>query len=259
MKKIIKLTESDLTKIVKKVLDEQSIPGLSSYNPTPQFKPDVVDKNILPCVPTAFKLAIQSLIKKNYNKLFLKAALGIIGRESDFGESKRFQFTSALKELFAIFGGQTSIGYAQIKPGTVEKFGITESDLMMATGSVDAAYRILLNNYKVALNVGYTTQPSANLKDGTGNSALDISIAAYNLGEKKIVKYCNTNNPSIKRPCPASGKPEIDKNDSSITITNQYVQNYIPNFKTTRWDNVNISSHGYVIEVAKRIKSYTCF
>jgi hypothetical protein len=37
------------------------------------------------------------------------------------------------------------------------------------------------------------------------------------------------------------------------------VPNYIPNFKTERWDWVKISSHGYISEVAQRIKTYTCF
>ena len=45
----------------------------------------------------------------------------------------------------------------------------------------------------------------------------------------------------------------------TITVTNQVVPNYLPNFKTKRLDGVSISSHGYVQEVASRYKKYTCF
>ena len=279
MSKIIRLTESDLEMIVKKVIKEQSVIGAPNYGvmkgeskPSPSVSP-----SLLPCVPTAFKLSVQNFIKKNYNKTFLKAALGIIGRESDFGESNRFKFTAPLKALWAGLGGQTSVGYAQIKPETAEKYGIKVKDLELASGSLDAAYKIIQDNYKIALKVGYTEQPSVNLKDGTGNSALDIAIAAYNLGASKITRYCKTSDPKINRPCSLAGKTikeqdgsielamnrknqqQLRDSGTSITITNQYVQNYIPNFKTKRWDGVSISSHGYISEVAQRIKTYTCF
>lgn len=258
MAKIIKLTESDLELIVKRVIKEQSVIGAPNYgvqsgtmNPTTT----TVSPSLLPCVPTAFKLSVQNFIKKNYNKTFLKAALGIIGRESDFGDSNRFKFTAPLKALWAALGGQTSVGYAQIKPETAEKYGIKVKDLELASGSLEAAYKILQDNYNAAIKIGYTEQPSSNLKDGTGNSALDIAIAAYNLGASKITKYCKTNDPKINRPCSMSGK----KTDEGLTVTNQHVPNYIPNFKTERWDGVKISSHGYISEVAQRIKGFTCF
>jgi len=282
MVKIIKLTESDLEQIVKKVIQEQSVVGAPNYGTLPgKSKPEPsVSTSLLPCVPTAFKLSVQNFIKKNYNKTFLKTALGIIGRESDFGESNRFKFTAPLKALWAGLGGQTSVGYAQIKPETAEKYGIKVKDLELASGSVDAAYKIIQDNYKIALKVGYTEQPSVNLKDGTGNSALDIAIAAYNLGASKITRYCKTSNPKINRPCSLAGKTIKEQDGSielamnrknqqqlkqsddigkSIIVTNQYVPNYIPNFKTERWDGVKISSHGYISEVAQRIKTYTCF
>jgi hypothetical protein len=44
-----------------------------------------------------------------------------------------------------------------------------------------------------------------------------------------------------------------------IKVFNKYVPNYLPNFKTKRLDGVNISSHGYIKEVAEKIKKYTCF
>jgi len=288
MKKIIKIKESDLEMIVKRVLKEQSKgkpitapaatltpsqPQQSSLQPTMNIdagkKPSTysVNSSLLPCVPSAFKLSIQNFLGKNYDKTFLKSALGIIGRESDFGESKRFKFTSPLKSLWAALGGQTSVGYAQIKPETAEKYGLKMEDLEMASGSVDAAYKIVRDNYNLALKNGYTTQPSVNLKDGTGNSALDLAIAAYNLGASKITKYCETSDPNIKKPCSKAGQTIVEQKMGqqtppkvkSIVVTNRHVPNYIPNFKTERWDGVSISSHGYISEVAKRMKGYTCF
>ena len=97
---------------------------------------------------------------------------------------------------------------------------------------------------------------------------------AFNAGGAKILRYCATNNPEIKRPCSDAGKlveqvigaPNygmIGVKDpvgrTKYRVSNTYVQNYIPNFKTIRWDNVQISSHGYIEEVASRIKKYTCF
>ena len=289
MTKIIRLTESDLEMIVKQVLKEQSkgkpitAPAATLTPSQPQQQSSLqptmntdagrklstysVSSSLLPCVPAAFKLSIQNFLGKNYDKTFLKAVLGIIGRESDFGESKRFKFTSPLKSLWAALGGQTSVGYAQIKPETAEKYGLKMEDLELASGSVEAAYKILQDNYNLALKNGYTTQPSVNLKDGTGNSALDLAIAAYNLGASKITKYCETSDPNIKKPCSKAGQTIVEQKMGqqtppkvkSIVVTNRHVPNYIPNFKTERWDGVSISSHGYISEVAKRMKEYTCF
>ena len=109
MKKIIKLTESDLIRIVQRVLEEQSVVGAlkdAAERLTPNMgmtnKPQTTPKptQSLSCVPLAFQLAVDKLIKEGYNKTILKVSLGIIGRESDFGESNRFKFLSPLKLLF---------------------------------------------------------------------------------------------------------------------------------------------------------------
>ena len=258
MGKVIRLTESDLEMIVKKVLKEQ-IPGMSSNNYQArgerEAKVAIQTAKILPCVPAAFKLSVQNFIKKNYNKLFLKACLGIIGRESDFGESNRYQFRNPLKFLYSALGGNASVGFAQVQPETAKQYGLDLDDLLMASGSLEVTYKLLQDNYNKALKVGYTTGPSVNLQSGTGNSALDMAISGHNLGAEKITKYCKTNNPKINKPCNLAGKTT----DEGLKVTNQYVQNYIPNFKTERWDGVKITSHGYISEVAKRIKDYTCF
>lgn len=276
MKKVIKLTESDLMKIVKRVLLEQSVVGAPnngsiSKPPTPP-SPKVIPS--LSCIPLAFQSAVSELIKQKYNKVYLKIALGIIGRESDFGESNRYKLTAPLKYLWGLVGGGTSVGYAQVKPETAKQYGLSVDDLTTAIGSLKAIYNILGTNYATALKNGYTTEPSSNFAQGTGNAALDIAIAGYNLGVSKITKYCKTNDPNIKKPCSLAGQTIMEQvptygmeyygkstnqNKKKITVTNQVVPNYLPNFKTKRLDGVSISSHGYVQEVASRYKKYTCF
>ena len=254
--KAIKLTESELVEIVKKVISEQKLSGMSSGT-----------AKILPCVPTAFKLSVQNFITKNYNKLFLKACLGIIGRESDFGESNRYKFRNPLKTLYNYLGGGASVGLAQVKPETAQQYGLDLEDLSMASGSLDLTYRLLQDNYNKAIKVGYTNGPSVNLTNGTGNSALDMAISAHNLGAEKITRYCKTSDPKVNRPCSSAIAPFSTLNGvkmgsvgkDGLRVTDQYVQNYIPNFKTERWDGVEITSHGYILEVAKRMKTYTCF
>lgn len=280
MKKIIRLTESDLTRIVKRVIEEQRpdhlMPGQSD-NPT-----NIKNHNAKPtCVPLLFKDAVNKFVNQGYNKLFIKTALGIIGRESDFGSSNRYTFLSPLKTLLAYVGRQTSVGPSQITPETAKKYGLSVSDLTTAEGSIKGAYSIIKDNYNKAIKVGYSTnKPSINFDGGTGNSALDMAIVGFNMGQSKIVKYCKTTNPNIKKPCSMAGQtiveqrldhlmPEQSDNPTNLktrntdkkklTVLNEWVPDYLPNYKTERWDGVNISSHGYVKEVATKLKSFNCF
>ena len=289
MKKIIKLSESDLEKIIKKVLMEQMISNPNiQYSDTPSSmtsglissKKKNEDLNLISkysCVPTVFRYPVYFLLKKGYNPLFIKTALGIIGRESDFGGSDRFTYLNPLKTLYAYVGGQTSVGYGQVKPETAAQFGMEVSDLNTAIGALEAVYKYVVKNYNTARNNGYNASQSSNFQNGTGNSALDMSIVGFNAGPDKIVKYCETNNPNIKRNCKFAGQlieqgfggaagivgtqntttPETNK--TKYKVTNKLVQNYIPNFKTKRWDGVNISTFGYIKEVDDNIKKYTCF
>ena len=277
MKKIVKVTESELVNIIKRVLKEQSVVGAPNMGMTNKPQATSTPKPIqsLSCVPLAFQLAVDKLIKEGYNKTILKVSLGIIGRESDFGESNRFKFLSPLKLLFSRLGVNTSVGYGQIKPETAKEFGMTTDDLITSIGSLKTVYQILQKNYSKAIEVGYTNKPSSNVTKGTGNAALDLSIAGYNLGISKITKYCKTSNPNINKPCNLAGKTiteqviptygldkmhqELERNKKTCTVTNKELKNYIPNFKTKRLDGVSISSHGYVEEVAEKIKKYTCF
>jgi hypothetical protein len=256
MSKIIKLTESDLIHIVHKVLMEQSVVGAANYGViSPNIpKPKPVTQKGFECVPKLFAPSVAHLKSKGYNPLFLKTALGVIGRESSFGSGNRFDYLNPLKTLWANLGGSTSVGYGQIKPETAEKYGMNVDDLNTALGSLTTVYNILIDNFKKARQVGFSGSPSANVKNGTGNAALDMAIVAYNAGAGKIVKYCETSDPNIKKNCKNAGKV-ID----GVSVKNKPVVDYVPNFKTNRWDGVEISSHGYIQEVADKIKKYPCF
>ena len=219
------------------------------------------------CVPGPYVYAIRKLKNSGASTLLLKATLGIIGRESDFGGgesmmSKKYWsygLKSQVKNLKSLFDGSkvakyfgggdpTSLGPAQITPQTAKQYGINPNDLNDVTTAVNGAYKILLSNYNIAIKNGYSTnKPSSNFTNGTGNAALDLAIAGHNLGESKITKYCETSNPKIKKFCSLAGKVE-----DGVTVYNKPVSNYLPNYGT------KLTTHNYVIEVAKRIKSFSC-
>lgn len=256
MSKIIKLTESELVSVIQNILNEQSVIGAPNYGviSSNTQKPSPITPKGFECVPKLFSVPVSNLKSKGYNTLFLKTALGVIGRESSFGSGNRFDYLNPLKTLWANLGGSTSVGYGQIKPETAKKYGMDVNDLNTALGSLTTVYNILMDNFKKARQVGFSGSPSVNVKNGTGNAALDMAIVAYNAGAGKIVKYCETSNPKIKKDCKNAGKVI-----NGVTVKNKPVVDYIPNFKTNRWDGVEISSHGYVQEVADRIKKYNCF
>ena len=260
------------TKISKDEFDKLSRPAILNTN--------TQSTSVFKCVPLLFIEPIKKFIGEGYDKRFLKASLGVIGRESDFGTSKRYTFTAPLKSLWAYVGGQTSVGPGQIKPETAEKYGLEVSDLNTSEGSLKGVYKILRDNYNTAIKMGYSDdKPSVNFSSGTGSAALDMAIIGFNLGQSKIVKYCKTTNPNIKKPCSMAGKVIEEQsvigaptfgtvttsqktdtlNKKKFTVLNEWVPNYLPNYKSERWDGVNISSHGYVKEVASKIKNFNCF
>jgi hypothetical protein len=232
------------------------------------------------CLPDLFRLPTDDLIKKGYNLTLLKASLGIISRESDFTQSRRYNILGPIKNLLSSLGINASVGPGQIKPTTAKSLGLNMDEIKTAFGALEAVYRILSNNYSLAIKNGYTASPSSNLTNGTGNSALDIAIMGFNTGSPKITKYCQTSNKNISKSCALAGKTvEIESNKkipsnaytplsaqqyplktkNEITVYNKELKNYIPNYKTQRADGVNISTHGYISEVAKTMKGLTCF
>ena len=276
------ITESQLERITNLIISEQSVVGAPNFGTIGSSDRFTNKKNEtkpikgFDCVPYAFRHAVSTLKKKGYNPLILKAALGTIGRESSFGSGNRFKFLNPLKTLWAHLGGSTSVGYGQVKPETAKQYGMNIDELNSAIGALTTIYKILSDNYNVAKKVGFTNSKSMNGPNGTGNSALDMAIVAYNAGRGKIVKYCQTSNPKLKRDCKYAGQtikenfineeiPSLGGKEAvlgtapkTLKVFNNPVINYVPNFKTKRWDGVNISSHGYVEEVNKRIKEYGC-
>lgn len=250
------ISETQLFHVTNSILKEQSVIGAPDQGIIP-FK--IKETKGLDCVPYVFRYAVNELKNKGYNPLFLKTALGIIGRESDFGSSDRFIYLNPLKTLWAFVGGQSSVGYGQIKPETAKEFGLNLLDLNTAIGALTGVYNIVVQNYKKARTIGYNTLSSSNFKEGTGNSALDITIVGFNAGGANIVKYCETTNPKLKRDCEKVGTTEKLDDGTELKVLNKPVQNYIPNFGKERWDRVNITSFGYVKEVANNIKKYNCF
>ena len=94
MMKIIKLTESDLINIVKRVLEEQSVAGAPNYGT--MSGPTNIEKTYS-CVPDNVNLFVdyvitnKNLLMKKLNLdyktliLLTKASVGIMGRETKFG------------------------------------------------------------------------------------------------------------------------------------------------------------------------------
>lgn len=217
-------------------------------------------ENSFSCVHELFREALKKLKKDGYDSLLLKASLGIIGRESTFGDSKRYILLNPIKTAMGDLGiGTPSSGYGQVSSTKAKELGIDVFDLNSPEGSLSAVYKILKNNYEKAISVGYSkTSPSSNFSKGTGNAALDLAIMAYNSGAGKIMKYCDVQGSKLKRSCSLAGK-SVEIGGEKHTVQNKVSSNYLPNYKTERWDKVEITSHGYVEEVATWMKKMSCF
>jgi len=283
MSKIIKLTEQDLRNIVERVIEdnisEQSVlPNLANL-PFASILGMSIDKvlTLVPqsllntfndkepeikgldtkysCINEHFRFSTHALVKKGYDKEILKLSLGIIGRESSFKSGDRYSAIEPLKVIGALLGTNSSVGPAQMKIATGKQLGLDLDVLTTNLGSLDGVYRLLNKLILKAKSQGYTESPS-NLGDkGTGNSVYDIAIAAYNKGAGVIHRWCETDNPKVKRNCKDKGKVV---ESTTYTVSGREVLNYIPNYKTSRWDGVDISTHGYVKEVSNTYKTLTC-
>jgi hypothetical protein len=212
------------------------------------------------CVHELFREPLKKLKGEGYDSLLLKASLGIIGRESTFGDSKRYMILNPIKTAVGSLGlSNTSSGFGQVSTTKAKELGIDMFDLNTPDGALGAVYKILKKNYEKAISAGYSkTSPSSNFSKGTGNAALDISIMAYNSGSGKIMKYCDVQGSNLKRDCSLAGK-SVEIGNKKYTVKSTVSSNYLPNYKTERWDNVEISSHGYVEEVATWMKKMNCF
>ena len=211
-------------------------------------------ENRYSCVNPKFQIPTDALLKKGYNQVILKLALGIIGRESSFATGRRYATYGYAKEIAAKYlATDFSMGPAQMAPSTAADLGLSVDYIATNIGALDAAYKYLSRSIRKAKEQGYDATPSNLGNEGTGNAIYDISIASYNLGMKIIHKWCKTDNANIKRNCSDAGKL-VEK----YRVSNTQVKNYIPNFKTKRPDGTNTSTHGYVKEVAETYKNLKC-
>jgi hypothetical protein len=242
-------------------------------------------------------------IDENTFKLLLKAALGIIGRETKFGETKEIsdqasEFLRSKLQLgdfidwgISTFTNQSqSLGLGQFTPGTWKQYKLDKiigdfNDSFDITKQGLAVLYTLALRYKKALALGLKKEPSVNpvLKQylgkdikGTGNNALDLAILGHNMGEKIITKWCKTEHPLYAAPIykkehtPYKKEEDFNPEESAVLKVvkdpklnkfpgtlkvkqNEVIPNFLPNLKGPKHTGI-----GYVEEVAKYIKDFTC-
>jgi hypothetical protein len=324
MKKVIKITESDLEKIIRKVISEQTIMGKElDFKQQPSNRSDYLGKGAgferqnfperstpkivtVPyrCLPQGMssfanyvrihkhELMRDLQVDEKTLLIMAKASMGIIGRETTFGEGTDFK-DEAVEFLTSVGLGfipqsaqsgwnklrsmrgkspqQMSLGPAQFTRDTWNSYGLDKK-----IGSYDESFNAISqglgtihrinDDYKLALKTGTGTGPSVNpiavkqgkIKslNGTGNNALDLAIVSHNMAGL-INKWCQTSDPNYAGPCNQKvyqpfkdSKPEIKIN----VYTDKQIVNYFPNKKSG-----NLTSIGYLEEVANYINKFNCF
>jgi len=293
VKKVIKLTESDLEQIVKRVLKEQSVIGAPNFGTTNFESKPLAQK--FTCTTPELSTAAQYTISQGVDPFYVKYAMGILGRESDFGKVMgKFGVKAApeyimnkmsdvipgfkgllqwgAKKVFNKNNWVPSMGVAQMTPDIAKKYNVNLEELMSVSGSLYAASRYLIDLYGITKSFYDTNQPSKIIYNkklidnpsSTGNAALDAAIMSYNLGSNKFKKqYCKTNNPEYLADCNAPNGIYLPypKDNPNLKLTvdkNQVVKNYVPTFKTKTGDNQYISSTGYLKEVVGYANKFGC-
>jgi hypothetical protein len=240
MRKVIKITESELLEIIEKIIHEQTGPGITSNTKLDSTKKTVKGYS---CVPENLKLFVdyvitnQSTLMKELNvdfptlTLLTKASIGIIGRESKFGQfiESSDVFSERLRSaglgsiidwgMKKIYGPERtqSLGIGQFTPSAWKKYGLDKSigDYDKSFNEISQGLGVLYSlttRYKKALSNGLKTNPSVNpilskygiVKNinGTGNHALDMAILGHNMPEQStIYPYCKTNHELYMAPC----------------------------------------------------------
>jgi len=255
--KTVKLNISDLEKVIQKVIEEQTGPGITTYTQgltTP--KPTKIDEKYS-CVPKNVRLFVDyvmvnknplaSYLKIDVQNLILltKISVGILGRETKFG--KTVEWADRVSEIlrstgsgsfidwvFKKIGKSQSLGLGQFKPETWKKYGLDKSigDYNNSFNQISQGLGVLYsltNRYKRALANGLKAEPSVNpilskygiIKkiNGSGSNALDMSILSHNFGEKLVLyPYCFTNHPLYAAPC---YKPKHSPYDTKESFDSQ--------------------------------------
>jgi len=296
MKKIIKLTESDLRKIINRVIFEQTnqpYQGLDNYQNSNR-QPQVIYGQKFPCTPkqvlsfVAFidqhSQELQEKLNIDLNTLILltKASVGILGRESTFGTYTERPDTYA--ELARRLGFGNTVDYLLKKFYDNTSFNTTQQGLAVLYG--------LKKRYDLALQKGLKNEPSTNqilLKygiiksvDGTGNNALDLAIVGHNFGDEIINKYAQTSHPlyattigqttwspfqseksfntwaSRSKLMQSKNVPdELKKFPGKLQVTSNILPNYFPN-KTASITTPSHTSLGYLEGVVKHMNNFGC-
>jgi hypothetical protein len=284
MSKVIKLTESDLEMIVKRVIEEQSVIGAPNMGITnkPQAAPKPLPQKYQ-CLTKELSAAAQYTLSHEVNPFFVKYALGILGRESDFGKimgkygvktvpeymvNKFSEKIPGFKEILQwgakkAFGKENwvpSMGIAQMTPDIAKKYNINLEQLMSLSGSLLAVTKHLTDLFNENSKFYDTNQPSKIIYNGklinnpssSGNAALDAAIMSYNLDSSKFKKqYCTTNSTEYMAPCNSpnglySPFPKDKPNFKLKVNSNSVIKNYIPNIKTDTTGYVDKTLNKYV-------------
>jgi hypothetical protein len=268
MKKVIKLTESDLINIVKRVLEEQSVVGAPNNGviskPNRPVSTSKNDKFAQLCsllfkardvswaagvAKTLFNnqgeinhfgAAIVNWAAKNpgYDGRLLNGAICFIFRESKGTMASFISPKEIIGGVLNLFGGNHSQGYAQIQPDTAKSYGIDMKSLYSFEGSLDAVYKILSSNYEKAKKYYngatvtiYKNKVLTQVPAVGGDAALHLAVAAHNAGSGIINQWCETNIPGLANLCSIKQRqPYTDKpNYIAVTNTSKKISNYFPN------------------------------
>ena len=321
MRKIIRLTESDIEKIIEKVISEQSDSQSFSRQYNTRTAPsDYLGKggefermnkplsrvqylnfeclpktaNILANVVVSQKNELMKKLGVDEKTLLLiaKAAMGILGRETTFGQSNDhiddameffygwgMSFVPKTVEDVKNVGNkmqnkpsqQFSLGPAQFTKNTWNQYGLNkkignyEDSFNASAQGLGTIFR-LNDDYKKALQVGTGTGPSVNpiavrqgkIKDikGTGNNALDLAIISHNMSGL-IAKWCQTTDPNYAAPCDQKIYQPFPRSKPELKVTvyqGKQILNYFPNKGSGK-----LTSIGYIEEVATYMNKFTCF
>lgn len=247
--------------------------------------------------PELSKAVSMAVDEEGLNPKIVKYGLGILGRESDFGDLGRFILgnyvpsryaikaapeyimnkirasNDTIKDIFdwgasKIFDKDNwvpSMGIAQMTPDVAEKYGINLEQLMTVSGSLIAASHYLTDLYKQLSNYD-ENQPSQILRNGklvtpeysTGNARLDAAIVSYNSGTGNYtIKYCKTDNPNLMAPCSEAGKDYKPAPNTNPDLVVKVTNEEVKNY-LPNLKTGKLSSTGYLKEVTDRAKEWGC-
>jgi hypothetical protein len=247
------------------------------------------------CTTPELSMAAQYAISEGVEPFYVKYAMGILGRESDFGKvmgkfgvkaapeyvmNKMSEVIPGFKGLLQ-WGAKTafnkknwvpSMGVAQMTPDIAKKYNVNLEELMSVSGSLYATSRYLIDLYGETKSFYDTNKPSMiifNKKlidnpSSTGNAALDAAIMSYNLGSSKFKKqYCKTDNLEYMSPCnsPNGQYQPFPKDNPKFILKvdkTKVVKNYVPTIKTKTGDDKYISNTGYLKEVVGYANKFGC-